>query len=107
MVQGISLKEGSSFQLFHGFRVDTDQDLVHDVDHHAEESEKHHLTQGFHFCSWELGVSRDTGFFWIKQARVFCFDFWSEIKTWVFSYKFSYLGYVEPFKAKNPLSIKD
>jgi hypothetical protein len=58
----LSFKEGSSFQLFHGFRVDTDQDLVHDVGHHTEENEKHHLTQGFHFCSWELSISRDTGF---------------------------------------------
>jgi len=39
----LSLKEASPFQLFHGLRVDADQYLMHDVSHHAEENEKHHL----------------------------------------------------------------
>jgi hypothetical protein len=82
----LSLKEASPFQLFHGLRVDADQDLMHDVSHHAEENEKHHLTQGFHFSSWELSVSSSTGFF---RIRVFGLDFRSEIKRRVFSFKFS------------------
>ena len=39
----LSFEERGSLKFSHGFRVNTDQDLVHDVNHHAEEHENHHL----------------------------------------------------------------
>ncbi len=81
-----SFKIGGFLKFFYGLRVNTDQDLVHDIDNLAKEQENHHLSKGFHFGSGKLGVSRIASFFWMTRQSWFfeSFNYMFEIEIRVF-----------------------